>query len=96
MSAADAGIAWLRAVLVAPFVAILFAAIGKIMYEIYQAARIEGDGEFAQAQESVYSNGMSALDLLELVSSIETWMLFGIFLLAVYTAITAKAGHGEI
>ncbi|WP_435159967.1 hypothetical protein [Halorubrum sp. SY-15] len=94
MSVADSGFAWLKAVLVAPFVAIIFGAVGKMMYEIYQATRIEGGGEFAQAQESTYSIGMLALDLLELISSIETWVLFGIFLLTVYAAITARAGRG--
>ncbi|TKX81022.1 hypothetical protein [Halorubrum sp. SD626R] len=87
MSVADSGTAWLKAVLMAPFVAILFGAVGKVMITVYQATQIEGNGELAQTQDSVFHNGMLALDLLELASSIETWILFGAFLLAIYAAV---------
>ncbi|QLH79811.1 hypothetical protein HZS55_22050 [Halosimplex rubrum] len=91
MSVAESGFAWLRAVLIAPFVAVLFGAIGKISSTMYQAAHIEDGGEFAQAQESVFHNSMLALDLVELASSIETWILFGTFLIAVYTALQSRS-----
>lgn len=71
----------------APFVAILFGAVGKEMITVYQATQIEGNGELAQAQDSVFHSGMLALDLLELASSMETWILFGVFLLAIYAAV---------
>ncbi|WP_148263613.1 hypothetical protein [Halopiger xanaduensis] len=84
MSVAESGAAWFKAVLIAPFVAILFGAVGKVMVLMYQATQIEGNRELAQAQDSIFHNGMLALDLLELASSIETWILFGGFILAIY------------
>lgn len=87
MSVADAGVKWITAVLAAPFVAILFAAIAKIIGLIYQSARISGSGQFAQAQQSVHENALLALDLLELASSIETWVLFLVFVLALVSAV---------
>lgn len=84
MSVAELGIAWFKAVLIAPFVAILFGAVGKVMVMTYQATQIEGNRELTQAQDSIFHNGMLALDLLELGSSIQTWVLFGGFLLAIY------------
>jgi hypothetical protein len=94
MSVAETGTAWLKAVLVAPFVAVLFGAIAKMMTITYQATQISGNGELAQAQESVFHNGMQALGLLEVVSSIETWVLFGLFVLAVYAAVQSFLSGG--
>lgn len=95
MSVADAGIKWVTAVIAAPFVAILFAAIGKILHLVYQSTRINGNGRFAQAQESVHEDATLALDLLELASSIETWVLFIVFILAIYGAISQGGSSGR-
>lgn len=94
MNVAESGLKWITAVLMAPFVAIMFGAIGMMMRQIYRATRISGGGEFAQAQESVYSGSMVALNLIEFASSIETWILFGAFLLAIYATVSSVGQRG--
>jgi hypothetical protein len=94
MSVADSGRELASVILAAPFAAILLAAAGKIMYVVYQATRIGGSGKFAQLQESVYSSSTLALNLLELASSIETWVLLVAFIFAVMTGIRSMGSRG--
>jgi len=94
MSVADSGRDLVSAILAAPFIAILLAAAGKIVYMVYQATNIESGGEFAQIQESVYSSSTLALKLLELASSIETWILLGVFLLGVIGMTRSMGNRG--
>jgi|APHM01.1.fsa_nt_gi hypothetical protein len=83
MSIAESGIDWLKAVIMAPFVAVLFGAVTKVMATLYQSMHINGNGELAQAQDSVFYTVMLSLDLLELASSLNTWVLFAGFLFAI-------------
>lgn len=80
--------------LVAPFVATLFAVLTKIIDLTYQSAQISGNGQFAQTQDTVYEDTPFALDILELASSIETWTLFLVFLFAIAGAINASGSSG--
>ena len=86
MNASASGRELVVSIMMAPFLAIIFGAVGLIIRQIYQTTRITGGGEFAQAQESVFSSSMTALNLLELASSVETWILLGAFLLAIGSA----------
>lgn len=86
MNASTSGRELIVSIILAPFVAVIFSALGAMLYIIYQATHITGGGEFAQAQESVFSGSMAALNLIELASSIETWILLGAFLLAIGSA----------
>lgn len=47
----------------------------------HEATNIQGDGELAQAQDSVHSSAETSLNLLELASNLETLILFMLVLL---------------
>ena len=94
MNASTSGRELILSIMMAPFLAVIFSALGAMMYIIYQATHITGGGEFAQAQESVFSGSMTALNLIELASSIGTWILLGAFLLAIAGAASSMTRSG--
>jgi hypothetical protein len=92
MSVAESGRNLLVAVIAAPFVAIIFWAVGKVLSAIFAAARLSGDSRFADSQESVREGAWLSLDLLELASSVETYVLLIVFVLAVASAVRIRTG----
>lgn len=93
MGIVDAGAGWLKLVLAVPVVALFVAVVAETAHTLSRATQASSAVSFGPSPESAAHNRMPATELLDLALSIETWMLLGLVVLAVYSVLVSRSGR---